>query len=50
MPYTEPTHDTSARTTATSKAEGRLIVGVSRKMKNKMARKYLKKKRCYHKN
>ena len=44
MAYTEPTHDSTPRTTATSKAEGRLKVSTSKK-KKKFLDYYLKSKR-----
>lgn len=40
MPYTEPIHDHTVRTTATTKAEGRLKVGM-RSRKRKILKKRL---------
>ena len=43
MAYDEPVHDTSTRTTATSKAEGRLKdISSKRKYKRKYIKKLLK--------
>lgn len=40
----EPIHDRTIRSTATSKAEGRIKPGLSRKKKRKIVRKKLKNK------
>ena len=45
MPCSEPIHDSTPRTTATSQSEGRLKVGLSGKKKRKILKKVLSKKK-----
>jgi len=44
MPCSEPTHDSTPRTTTTSQAEGRLKVGITTKKKRQILKKVLNKK------